>query len=173
MISQTVDQTRPQGSMQLLPEASDELGPSVGSDGLRDTMQTHDTRNIQFSVLLSPIEGVHRNEMSRLGKSVGDYTNGVKLAAGERQTHNEIHTDIFSFLGRNTQKLQQSSRTHMIHFDPSTCVTFRHIASSLALRTGPPELCLQVMIHLCAAWVDGIFGSMSFIKYLLAQLMVL
>jgi hypothetical protein len=29
------------------------------------------------------------------------------------------------------------------------------------------------MIHFCAAWVDGIFGSVSFIKYLLAQTMVL
>jgi hypothetical protein len=29
------------------------------------------------------------------------------------------------------------------------------------------------MIYLCAAWVDEIFGSVSFIKYLLAQTMVL
>jgi hypothetical protein len=29
------------------------------------------------------------------------------------------------------------------------------------------------MIHLYAAWVDGIFGSVSFIKYLLTQTMVL
>jgi hypothetical protein len=29
------------------------------------------------------------------------------------------------------------------------------------------------MIHLCAAWVDGIFGSVSFIKYLLTHTMVL
>jgi hypothetical protein len=38
---------------------------------------------------------------------------------------------------------------------------------------GPPELCLQIMIHFCAARADGIFGSVSFIKYLIAQLMVL
>jgi hypothetical protein len=60
----------------------------------------------------------------------------------------------------------------MISLDPSTRVTFRNIASSLTLHTGPPELCLQILIHLCAAQVDGIFGSVSFIKYLLAQLMV-
>jgi hypothetical protein len=62
---------------------------------------------------------------------------------------------------------------HMISLDPSTCVTFRNIVSSLALHTGPLELCLQIMIHLCASRVDGIFGSVSFIKYLLAQPMVL
>jgi hypothetical protein len=110
--------------------------------------------------------------MSRLGKSVDDYLDGVKLAAGERQTHNEIHTDVFPFLGRNTQRLQQSHKPRMISLDPSTYVAFHNIASSLTFHTGPPELCLQIMIHLCAAWVDGIFGSVSFIKYLLAQTMV-
>jgi hypothetical protein len=78
-----MDQTRPQESMQLLPEVSDELGPSVRNDGLRHTMQAQDVRNIQFSVLLSPVEGAHQNGMSGLGKSVDDYPNGVKLAAGE------------------------------------------------------------------------------------------
>jgi hypothetical protein len=61
----------------------------------------------------------------------------------------------------------------MINLDPSTRVAFHNIASSLALHTGPPELCLQIMIHFYAARVDGIFGSVSFIKYLLTQLMVL
>jgi hypothetical protein len=54
------------------------------------------------AVLLWHVEGVHQNEMSRLGKLVNDYPNGVKLVAGERQAHNEIHTDVFPFLGRNT-----------------------------------------------------------------------
>jgi hypothetical protein len=163
----------PQGSMQPLPEASDELGTSVKNDGLWHTMQTHDARNIQLSVLLSPVEGVHWNEMSRLGKSVDDYLDVVTLVAGERQAHNEIYTDVFPFSGMNTQRLQQSNMPHMISLDPSTRITLRNIASSLALHTGPPELCLQNMIHLCAARVDGVFGSVSFIKYLLAQLMAL
>jgi hypothetical protein len=163
----------PQGSLQLLPEASDELGPSVRNGSLWHTMQTQDVRNIRSSVLLNPIEGVHQNEMSRFGKLVDDYPNGVKLVVGERHAHNKIHTDVFPFLGRNTQRLQQSSRPHMISLDPSTRVAFHNIANGLALHTSPPELCLSIMIHLCDAWVDGIFGSVSFIKYLLAQSMVL
>jgi hypothetical protein len=111
--------------------------------------------------------------MSGLGKSVDNYPDGAKLAAGERQTHNEIHTDIFPFPGRNIQRLQQSRRPHMISLDPSTRVAFCNIASSLVFHTGTPELCLQIMIHLCAAWLDGIFESVSFIKYLLEQTMVL
>jgi hypothetical protein len=87
----------PEGSMQLLPEASNKLGSSVINDGLQYAMQTHDAKNIELNVLLSPVEGVHRNEMSRLGKSIDDYPVGVKLAAGERQTHNEIHTESSHF----------------------------------------------------------------------------
>jgi hypothetical protein len=96
----------PHGSMQLLLEASYELGTSIRNNGLRHTMQTRDARNIQLDVLFSPVAGVHWNEMSGLGKSIDDYLDGVKLAAGERQTHNKIHTDVFPFLGRNTQRLQ-------------------------------------------------------------------
>jgi hypothetical protein len=168
MISRAVNQMRPQGSMQLLPEVSYELGTLIKNNGLWHTMQTQDARNIQLTILFSPVEGVHWNEMSGLDKLVDDYPDGVKLATGERQIHNEIHTDVFPFPGRNTQRLQQSRMPHMISLDPSTRVAFCNIASSLAFHTGPPELCLQIIIHLCAAWVDEIFGSVSFIKYLLA-----
>jgi hypothetical protein len=46
MVSRAVNQMRPQGSIQLLPEASYELGTSIKNDGLRLTMQTQDARNI-------------------------------------------------------------------------------------------------------------------------------
>jgi hypothetical protein len=92
-----VDQTRPQGSIQLLPEASYELGTSIRNDGRQHTMQIQDARNIQLDVLFSPVEGVHWNEMSELGKPVDDYPDGVKLAADERQTYNEIYTNVFPY----------------------------------------------------------------------------
>jgi hypothetical protein len=69
--------------------------------------------------------------------------------------------------------LQQSGRSHMIGLDPLTLVAFCNIVSGLTLHSSPPELRLQIMIHLCAAGVDEIFGSVSFIEYLLVQLMVL
>jgi hypothetical protein len=78
--------------------------------------------------------------MSGLGKSVDDYPDEVKLVAGERQTHNEIHTEVFPFPGSNTQRLQQSRRPHMTSLDPSTRVAFRNIANSLTFYMGPPEL---------------------------------
>jgi hypothetical protein len=117
---------------------SDKLGSSIRNDGLRPTMQTQDEGNIHLRVLLSPVVGVHRNEMRRLNKPVDNYPNGVKPMGRERQTHNKIHADVFPFCSRNIQRLQQSGRSRMISLDPSTRVTFCNIASSLALDSSPP-----------------------------------
>jgi hypothetical protein len=67
-----------------IPRNEQWTGPSVRNVGLGHTMQAQDVSNIQFSVLLSPVVGVHLNEMSRLGKTIDDYPNGVKLAGRER-----------------------------------------------------------------------------------------
>jgi hypothetical protein len=136
-------------------------------------MQTQDASNIQISLLLSPVVGMHWNEVSRLGEPINNHPDGIKLVGGERQTHNEIHADVFPFACRNVQRLQQSIMPHIIGLDPLTCVTFYNIASGLVLHSSSPELRFQVMIHLRATGVDGIFGSTSHIEYLLAQLIVL
>jgi hypothetical protein len=124
--------------MQLLPEMGHKLGPSIRNDGLGHTMQTQDASNIQFSILLIHVVGVHQNEMSSLGKLVDDYLDGVKLVGRERQTHNEIHVDVFPFPVRNIQRLQQSGKSHMIGLDPLAHVTFCDIESSLTLHLSPP-----------------------------------
>jgi hypothetical protein len=162
-----------QGGMQLLQEMGDKLGSSVRNDGLEHTMQTHDASNIQLNVILNPVVGVHQNKMSRFGEPINDHPYGVKFVGRERQTHDEIHVDFFPFPSSKIQRLQQFGRPHMIILDPSTHVRFCNIASSLTLHSSPPELCFQIMIHLRATRVDGIFRSMSLIENLLAQLMVL
>jgi hypothetical protein len=54
------------------PRMSDKLASSARNDGLGHTMQAHDASNIQLRVLLSPVVGVHRNEMSKLGELIDD-----------------------------------------------------------------------------------------------------
>jgi hypothetical protein len=103
-------------------------------------MQTQDVSNIHFGILISPVVGVHQNEMNRLGKPVDNYPDGVKLVGRERHTHNKIQADVFPFLGWIIQRLQQSNRSHMISLDPSTCATFYNIVSSLTLHSSPLEL---------------------------------
>jgi hypothetical protein len=70
--------------MQLLLETSNKMGSSVRNDGLGHTMQTQDASNIQFSILLNPIVGVHRNEVSRFYEWIDDHPYGVKLVGRER-----------------------------------------------------------------------------------------
>jgi hypothetical protein len=105
--------------------------------------------------------------MSRFGEPIYNHPDEIKFVSRERKTHNEIYVDVFPLSGRNVQRLQQADRSHMISLDPLTRGAFHNIVSSLALHLSPPELCFLIMIHLCAAGVDEIFGSMSFIKYLL------
>jgi hypothetical protein len=109
---------------------------------------------------------VHRNEVRGLGEPIHEYPDGIKLAGRGRQTHNEIHADVFPFPGTDIQRLQQSDRSHMISLDALTCVAFYNIASGLMLHSSPPELRLQIMMHLCTTGVDGILGVVSFIENL-------
>jgi hypothetical protein len=135
-------------------------------------MQTQNALNVQLYISLCHEVGMNRNEVSRLHESINNYPDGIIIAGSQRQIHDEIHVDIFSFLGRSTQWLHQSSKSQMICLDPSTSITFCHIASSLTLHSCPPELCFHVMIHFGAARVNRIFGCMSFIKDLLSQPLV-
>jgi hypothetical protein len=115
---------------------------------------------------------MNRNEVSKLHESINNHLDGIILAGGKRQTHDEIYADVFPLLGRNIQQLWQTDMSQMIFLDPSTSAAFCHIASSFALHSCPPELHFQVMIHLGATRVNRIFGCMSFIKDLLSQPLV-
>jgi hypothetical protein len=71
-------------------------------------MEIQDASNIQLSVLLNSVVGMHRDEMSRLGELIHDHPDEIKLTGRERQTYDEIHADVFPFSCRNIQRLQQS-----------------------------------------------------------------
>jgi hypothetical protein len=57
--------------------------------------------------------------MIEFGKSVDDYSNGVKLVTGERQLHNKIDINVFPFLNRNTQRWQKSEVAHITSPNPT------------------------------------------------------
>jgi hypothetical protein len=58
---------------------------------------------------------------------------------------------------------------HIVSLDLSTGVTFKNIASCLALHSCPPKLLPQVMIHLSAPRIIGVPRCMGFIRNLLLQ----
>jgi hypothetical protein len=65
-----------------------------------------------------------------------------------RQTHNEVHIDVFPFSLENAQRLQIFSWPQMMGLDTSTRVTLGHILLNFSLHSCPPEVLLQVLMHL-------------------------
>jgi hypothetical protein len=61
----------------------------------------------------------------------------------------------------------------MIGLDSSTCVTFGYILRYLSLHSRPPEILLQILIHLIGSQMDRIPRVMSLIHDLVAKLKVL
>jgi hypothetical protein len=154
--------------MQLLLETSYELSSSVREDGVGHPMQTYNVLNVQLCISLGLVTCMNKDEVSRLHESINNHLDGIILEGSQRETHDEIHTDVSPLPGRSILRLQQTSMFEMICFDPSTSVTFCNIADSLALHPRPSELHFQVMVHLGAARVNRIFGCVSFIKDLLS-----
>jgi hypothetical protein len=61
----------------------------------------------------------------------------------------------------------------MISLDPSTGVTLGHILYYLSLHSRPPEIFLQISIHLVSLRMDRIPRAMCLIHDLAAKLKVL
>jgi hypothetical protein len=70
-----------------------------------------------------PVCGGYRYKVSRLGLAVHSDPYQVVPTRGARQTHYEVHADIFQLPLGNAQRLQISSWPQMIGLDPLTCVT--------------------------------------------------
>jgi hypothetical protein len=71
-----------------------------------------------------------------------------------RQTHNDVHTDVFPFLLGNAQGLQISGGSQMIGLDPSTGVTVGHILCYLSFHYCPSKILLDILIHLVGSQMD-------------------
>jgi hypothetical protein len=76
----------------------------------------------------------------------------------------EIHTDFIPFPLRDLQRLQQSSWSLVLCFDPSTTIAHSHMLCDFPLHSVPPEFLLQILIHLLTARVNRISCLMSFLK---------
>jgi hypothetical protein len=92
---------------------------------------------------------------------------------GGRQTHNEVHIDVFPFSLGNAQGLEVSGRSQMIGIDSSTGITFGYILHYLSLHSRPPEILLQILIHLVGSRMNRISRAMSRIHDLAAKFKVL
>jgi hypothetical protein len=64
----------------------------------------------------------------------------------------------------NSQQLQQPSWLLMLCLDTSTTITHSHVLCNFPFHSVPPELLLQILIHLLTSRVYRISGLMSFLE---------
>jgi hypothetical protein len=88
---------------------------------------------VELGILSDPVGGRYEYEVGSLSQAVHDDPYRVVPTRGVRQTHNEVHTDVFPFPLKNSQ---------MIGLDSSTGVTFRHILRYLSFHSHPLEILL-------------------------------
>jgi hypothetical protein len=91
--------------MQLLSKASNKDRPYVRDNCLRDAMIADNVGHIELGILSDPVCSGYEYEVDRLGQAVHDDPYRVVPTRGARQTHNEVHTDVFPFPLGNAQGL--------------------------------------------------------------------
>jgi hypothetical protein len=60
----------------------------------------------------------------------------------------------------------------MVRFNSLTGVTLSYIPCNLSLHSKPPEILLQVLVHLIGSRMDTISRAMRFIQYFATELKV-
>src|SRR6185436_14509820 len=93
-----------------------ELGTTIRNDRFRYAMQANNAIEINLSISLGIIGGVHWDEMSRLCKSIHDNPNGVVLLGCVWQSNNEIHTYVFPFPRWDRKRLKQTGYSQVAGF---------------------------------------------------------
>jgi hypothetical protein len=68
-------------------------------------VQTQHMSDIDLGILLSIVVGVDGYDVGRFGVSIHNHSNRVKLAASQRQAHNEVHTYVIPLPCWNAQWL--------------------------------------------------------------------
>jgi hypothetical protein len=107
--------------------------------------------------------------MSYLGQLIHNYPNGIISRLSPRQTHNEIHSNLFPFILEYLQGLQQSSGLLMLGLDSMIGVAKSNILGNIYLYSVPPIGCHEIVVHLIPSWVNGISGLVCLSKFLILQ----
>jgi hypothetical protein len=105
MIGWASDEMGAQIFMQLLPKASNIGRSSIRDDGLRDAMIADNVWYVKLGILTNPVSGGYGYKVGWLSQTLHDDPYRVVPRRGVRQTHNEVHTYVFSFSHGNAQGL--------------------------------------------------------------------
>jgi hypothetical protein len=101
MISCTSDDMGAQTLMQLLSKVSNKNRSSIGDDGLRDAVIADNVWYVELGILSDSVCSGYGYEVGRLSQAVYDDPYRVVPTWGARQTHNEVHVDVFPLSTEN------------------------------------------------------------------------
>jgi hypothetical protein len=91
-----------------------------------------------------------------------------------RQSHDEIHSNLFLLPLRYLRGLQHPSGSLMlIGLDFLIGITKGNILGNISLNSVPPVGCLEIMVHPIPSWMNGISRLVSLTKYLILQFFVI
>jgi hypothetical protein len=112
-------------------------------------MQTDYPSHIQLYKLRSGVDCLDGYEVSYLSQSVHNYPKRIISRLGPRQSHNEIHSNLFPLRLWYFQKWQQSSRWLMLDLDFLIGVANGNIPSNISLYSPLRTIsCLEIVVHL-------------------------
>jgi hypothetical protein len=138
-----------QGFVQPFPELRNRLGSSIGHNLSGHSMQIDYPKHIQLCQLWFSVGRLDRYNVSYLGQLVQNYPKGIIFRLSPRQSHDEIHSNLFLPPLSYLRGLQHPSWSLMlIGLELLTGVTKGKILSNISLHSVPPVYCLEIMVHL-------------------------
>jgi hypothetical protein len=147
-ISRTEVQMGIHGLVQSFPELQNNIDSSSGHNLLGHSMQTDYPRPTQLYQLWVGVGHLNRYKVSFLGQLVHNYPKGIISWLSPRQSHDKIHSNLFTLPLGYSQWLQHPSGSLMLGLDFLTGVTKGNILDHISLHSMPPIGCLEIMVHL-------------------------
>ncbi len=107
--------------------------------------------------------------MSHFGQSIHNNPYRIISFRGARQSSNEVYTNLFPLPLRYLQWLLQSSWSLVFGLNSLTHIAYNHMCSHISLQSIPPELLVQILIHLRTPKMNRIIRVMDLLQYSLTK----
>jgi hypothetical protein len=95
------------------------------------------------------------DEVDHLGKGIYKDNNGIKSRLGAGQLGDEVHGDLFPWLGWDGEWLEEASRRLLACLDALAGVTGLHIVPYVIVESGPVEKSMYRFEGTFYAWVSS------------------
>ena len=124
-------------------------------------MPPHYLINIQLDIFSIPVSRLHKNEVRTLSHPVNNDRNLIMHFPCPWNTNHKVHINSLPLPCWDLNRPGMTSRLKVFDLNLLAIGAFLHKLRNISLHTFPPIDLLQIMIHLCGTWINGIPGAMS------------